>query len=102
MVISLAPIALLLLTAQARPSPSPSEARPDELRALFAEAVRLHQAHQLDAAADAYARFLKEQPRNVEALSNLGAVLSAQGHYEDAVGRYREALAVDARRTAVR
>ena len=89
MVILLAPIALLLLTAQSQTSSSPSAASPDELRALFAEAVRLHQARQLDAAADAYGRFLKEQPRNVEALSNLGAVLAAQGRYDDAVARYQ-------------
>jgi Tfp pilus assembly protein PilF len=97
----LAPLALLLFTFQAPPSAS-SPPSADDLRALFAEAVRLHQARQLDAAADAYGRFLKEQPRNVEALSNLGAVLAAQGRYEDAVARYREALAVDARRTTVR
>src|SRR5438046_6330444 len=99
MVIPLAPVALLLLTFQAEPSPS---ARAAELRLLFAEAVRLQQAHDLDAAAAAYRRFLEEQPRNVEALSNLGAVLSAQGRYEEAVARYRAALGVDARRTAVR
>ena len=101
MAIPLAPLALLLLTAQAQGAP-PRAASPDELRALFAEAVRLHQAHELDAAADVYGRFLKEQPRNVEALSNLGAVLSAQGRYEDAITRYRAALGVDASRTAVR
>src|SRR5213594_2826347 len=101
MVIPLAPLALLLLTAQAAPA-APRAASPNELQALFAEAVRLHQARQLDAAADAYGRFLKEQPRNVEALSNLGAVLAAQGRYDDAVARYRDALAIDARRTAVR
>ena len=98
----LALVALLLLTAQAEPPASPPAASAEALRALFAEAVRLHQARDLDGAADAYGRFLKEQPRNVEALSNLGAVLSAQGRYEDAIARYREALAVDARRTAVR
>jgi Tfp pilus assembly protein PilF len=38
----------------------------------------------------------------VEALSNLGAVLAAQGRYADAIARYREALAVDSGRTAVR
>jgi len=101
MAIPLAPVALLLLTAQAQSAP-PRAASPDELRALFAEAVRLHQARELDAAADAYGRFLKEQPRNVEALSNLGAVLAAQGRYDEAIAYYREALAVDARRTAVR
>lgn len=98
----LAPIALILLTAQADPAASPRPSTPDELKVLFAEAVRLHQARDLDAAAEAYGRFLKEQPRNVEALSNLGAVLAAQGRYEDAIARYREALGVDARRTAVR
>src|SRR6185369_568280 len=101
MAIPLAPVALLLLTAQATPAPARA-ASPDELRALFAEAVRLHQARDLDAAAEAYGRFLEQQPRNVEALSNLGAVLAAQGRYEDAIARYRAALAVDARRTAVR
>ena len=95
----LAPIALLLLTVQAE---SPAAARATELRALFAEAVRLQQAHNLDAAAEAYGRFLKDQPRNVEALSNLGAVLTAQGRYEDAIARYREALGLDPARTAVR
>jgi len=101
MAIPLAPVALLLLTAQATPAPARA-ASPDELRALFAEAVRLHQARDLDAAAEAYGRFLEQQPRNVEALSNLGAVLAAQGRYEEAIARYRAALAVDARRTAVR
>jgi tetratricopeptide (TPR) repeat protein len=99
--IPLAPVALLLFTFQAKPSVA-APAGADELRALFVEAVRLHQARQLDAAADAYGRFLKQQPRNVEALSNLGAVLAAQGRYEDAIARYRDALAVDARRPAVR
>jgi predicted Zn-dependent protease len=102
MVTPLAPIALVLLAVQAEPS---SPARADgvaELRALFAEAVRLQQARELDAAADAYGRFLQAQPRNVEALSNVGAVLAAQGRYEDAIERYREALGVDPARTAVR
>jgi Tfp pilus assembly protein PilF len=102
MAIPLAPVALLLLTVQPPPAAPERAASPDELRALFAEAVRLHQARDLDGAAEAYGRFLKEQPRNVEALSNLGAVLAAQGRYDDAIARYREALAVDARRTAVR
>jgi predicted Zn-dependent protease len=91
------------MALQAEPASSarvPSSA--DQLRALFAEAVSLHQARDLAAAADAYARFLKEQPRNVEALSNLGAVLAAQGRYEEAIARYGEALALDADRTAVR
>lgn len=100
---SLGPIALLAIALQAEPA---SSARPspgaDELRALFAEAVRAHEARDLAAAEDAYRRFLNEQPRNLEALSNLGAVLAAQGHYEEAIARYHEALGVDADHTAVR
>jgi protein O-GlcNAc transferase len=94
----LAPFAVLLAALPAASAP-PADA-PD-LRALFVEAVRLHQARDLDAAADAYQRFLAAQPRNVEALSNLGAVRAAQGRYEEAIERYREALAVEPR-TAVR
>jgi tetratricopeptide (TPR) repeat protein len=98
----LAPIALLLLAVQAEPSPPTRTEGAAELQALFAEAVRLQQARDLDAAAEAYGRFLEKQPRNVEALSNLGAVLTAQGRYEDAIARYREALGLDPARTAVR
>jgi Tfp pilus assembly protein PilF len=94
-------IALLLLVGQTEPS-SRAATSAEELRALFAEAVRLQQARDFGAAEEAYGRFLNEQPRNVEALSNLGAVLAAQGRYAEAIGRYREALGVDARRTAVR
>jgi len=56
--------------------------------------VRRQQAHDLDGAAEAYGRFLEAQPRNVEALSNLGAVLAGQGRYEEAIARYRAALGV--------
>ena len=77
--IPFAPLALLVVLFQAEPSAAARARSADELRALFAEAVRLQQAHDLDGAADAYGRFLKEQPRNVEALSNLGAVHAAQG-----------------------
>jgi tetratricopeptide (TPR) repeat protein len=93
-------IALLLLALQAQPAVRADGAA--ELQALFAEAVRLQQARDLEGAAEAYGRFLQKQPRNVEALSNLGAVLTAQGRYEDATARYREALGVDPARTAVR
>ncbi|PYQ14957.1 MAG: hypothetical protein DMF80_10955 [Acidobacteria bacterium] len=100
--IPFAPLALLVVLFQAEPSAAARARSADELRALFAEAVRLQQAHDLDGAADAYGRFLKEQPRNVEALSNLGAVHAAQGRYEEAIARYRDALGLDDRRTAVR
>jgi predicted Zn-dependent protease len=72
------------------------------LQALFADAVRKHQAGDLPAAAAAYRSFLVQQPHNVEAHSNLGALLAAQGAYEEAIHQYGEALAADPGRTAVR
>lgn len=75
---------------------------PQELQALFAEAVRRHQARDWGGAAEAYGAFLERQPRNVEARSNLGAVLAAEGRYEEAIAQYREALSIDASKTAVR
>lgn len=94
--------ALLLVALRAQAASSTPPLSAEELRTLFAEAVRLQQSRQLDAAADAYRRFLETQPANLEALSNLGAVLAAQGRYDEAIARYREALAVDPQRTAVR
>lgn len=75
---------------------------PGELQALFAEAVRQHQAGDLEGAVAAYRRFLERQPRNVEARSNLGAALARQGLLEEAVAQYREALVLDPARTGVR
>ena len=94
-------LAVFVVSIQASAAPAPA-ATADELRALFAEAVRRQQARELPGAEQAYVRFLAQQPRNVEALSNLGAVLAAQGRHEEAIARYREALAVDAARSAVR
>ena len=97
---------LALLTALAvageRPAGGAEASDPQALQAMFADAVRKHQAGDLKGAAEAYRAFLEQQPRNVEAHSNLGALLSAQGSYEEAIHQYRQALAVDAGRTAVR
>jgi len=90
------------LQAAGRGSLRAAATDPKGLQALFAEAVQKQRAGDLPAAAEAYVRFLERQPRNVEALSNLGALLAAQGSYEEAVLRYREALVVDAGRSAVR
>jgi tetratricopeptide (TPR) repeat protein len=45
---------------------------------------------------------LKLVPRNVMALSNLGAALSRTGRYEEAIAEYRKALEVDPGNTPVR
>ena len=94
--------ALALVLALFLQAPAAAGDAAAELRALFGDAVRRHQEGDLAGAVEAYQRFLERQPRNVEALSNLGAALAAQGLYDQAVARYRDALAVDAGRTAVR
>ena len=62
--------------------------KPDE---AFARAVALQQAGDREGAAAAYRAFLKAQPTNVAARSNLGVVLAQLGRYEDAIGAYRAA-----------
>ncbi len=95
-------LAVVELHAAGPGSPQAVATDAKALQALFAEAVQKQRAGDLPAAAEAYGRFLERQPRSVEALSNLGALLAAQGSYEEAILRYREALAVDAGRSAVR
>ena len=58
----------------------------------FESAVRLHQSGDLAAAAAAYQACLAAEPGRIDARSNLGAVLSRMGRYEDAIREYREAL----------
>jgi tetratricopeptide (TPR) repeat protein len=94
-------VPLCARTAGAQAPAAPADAA-SEARALFAQAVTLQQAGDLDAAIAAYRRFLGLHPRNVEARSNLGAALARQGRSQEAVDQYREALAVDPARTAVR
>jgi tetratricopeptide (TPR) repeat protein len=60
--------------------------------ALFARAVGLHQAGDLLGAIDAYRDFLKLRPDSPEVRSNLGAVLSRLGRYDEAIEKYRLAL----------
>ena len=61
----------------------------------FARAVALQKAGDREGAAAAYREFLKTQPANVEARSNLGVVLAQLGRYEEAIEAYRAALAID-------
>jgi tetratricopeptide (TPR) repeat protein len=66
------------------------------------KAVELHQAGDLSGAIAAYRAYLKLEPRNVMARSNLGAALSKAGRYEEAVGEYKQALEVEPRNLPVR
>ena len=74
----------------------------NEAERLFARAVELHQAGDLEGAAREYQSFLKLSPENVEARSNLGAVYARLGRYEEAIDQYQKALAVDGKNAAVR
>lgn len=49
----------------------------------------------LDEARDAYERVLAREPRNVEAVTHLGAVLYREGHVDDALAKVEEALRID-------
>jgi tetratricopeptide (TPR) repeat protein len=61
-------------------------------RCDFDAALRLHQAGDLEAAAEKYRACLVAEPGRVDARSNLGAVFVKMGRYEDAIREYLEAL----------
>ena len=84
-VLALFLLAIIRLPAAGQPATG-------ELTELFAAAVRLQEAGQLEGAADAYRRFLDRQPDNVEALSNLGVVYAGLGRFDDAIAMYERAL----------
>jgi tetratricopeptide (TPR) repeat protein len=69
---------------------------------VLRQAVGLHQSGDLAGAIAAYRSYLKLEPKNVMARSNLGAALSASGRYEDAIGEYKQALEIEPRNLPVR
>lgn len=74
----------------------------EDLAALFQEAVRMHQAGDLDGAIRAYSRLLELNPDHVEARSNLGAAYARLGDYAAAIREYQRALELDPANIAVR
>jgi len=66
----------------------------EQPEAILQRAVQAHQAGDMPAAIQGYREFLKIEPGNVLALSNLGAALARQGEYDDAVREYKEALSL--------
>ncbi len=63
----------------------------DDGRALIQQAFALQQAGDFAGAAAAYREFLKLQPNEVGAHSNLGVVLVKLGRYDEAIGEYQAA-----------
>lgn len=70
--------------------------------ALLRRAIDLHQAGDIPAAIDAYRAYLKQEPKNVMARSNLGAALSKSGQYEQAITEYRQALELEPHNLPIR
>lgn len=69
---------------------------------LFARAVQLQQAGDLEGAIRAYRAFLELNPGSVEARSNLGAAYAHLGQYQKAVEEYRRSLELDGGNATVR
>ena len=85
---------LLCLTAWGQP--------PGSAEAILRHAIELHQAGDIEGAIREYRAYLKQNPENIIALSNLGAALSRSGHYEEATIEYQRALKKDPANLPVR
>lgn len=70
--------------------------------ALFAKAFELHTAGNLAKAKDTYEKVLSQNKTNKYALYNLGQLAQAQAKNDEAIERYRQSLAVDAKFAAAR
>jgi tetratricopeptide (TPR) repeat protein len=95
-------LSLLAAVPQASVASQAPAAGAQDLESLFKKATDLQAAGELDAAADAYRTFLASQPRNVEALSNLGVVLVRLGQFDEAIASYRKALEIAYRNVPIR
>ena len=62
---------------------------------LFDAGRRLQANGQFEAAEKEYRAFLKQQPRSVPALTNLGVVMAHEGRFDAAIAQYKEALGID-------
>jgi tetratricopeptide (TPR) repeat protein len=68
---------------------------------ILEQAVRWHQAGDIDRAIPAYEKFLAQRPDFLMALSNLGAAYARVGRYQDAIAQYHHALNLDPANTQV-
>lgn len=95
-------IKLLIIASMLLPCAAVAAAQSSDAQRLYANAVRLHQAGDIENAIHEYKAFLVLYPNVVEARSNLGAAYARLGRYEEAIEQYRQALTLDARNTPVR
>ncbi|MFQ5947111.1 MAG: tetratricopeptide repeat protein, partial [Anaerolineae bacterium] len=80
-------------SATDRPGPIP----PEMLRGMLQAAHQSLDTGRYREAIAAYQAVLKRDPRNVEAITHLGVVLSVAGHTEDALGAFDKAISIDPR-----
>src|SRR5262245_36840962 len=73
-----------------------------DVEGAVAEATRLHQSGDLEAAVRGYQAILVKHPNRVDVRSNLGAAFARLGRYEDAIDQYKRALARDQRNQTIR
>lgn len=77
----------------------PASAQPS--RAVFRQAVQLHEQGKLDEAALLYRKILLANPKDVSAWMNLGTLLRTQGHHEAALAATHRALELDPNNASV-
>ena len=75
--------------------------QPPAAETILRRAIDLHQAGDIPGAIEQYRAYLKLEPKNVMARSNLGAALSRVGRYEEAIAEYKQALDLDPRNLPV-
>ncbi len=82
---------LLLTLLAATPAAAQAQVNEDSPTA-FRRGVELHQKGDIEGAIREYRESLRLDPNQPQALSNLGAALSAQGRFGDAIAQYQAAL----------
>ncbi|HEY3138371.1 MAG TPA: tetratricopeptide repeat protein [Blastocatellia bacterium] len=79
-----------------------AQSQPSNVDRIFARAVALHQAGDIEGAIHEYQTLLAVNPNRVDARSNLGAAYARLGRYQDAIEQYKSALALDERNSTIR
>ena len=86
-----APVVLAVACVRAQQCLSADEARRESVRGRGGRAAGRQSRHGRDAG---YRSFSSAQPRNLEALANLGVVYAAMGRFDDAIASYKKALEI--------
>jgi tetratricopeptide (TPR) repeat protein len=68
---------------------------------ILQHAITLHQSGDFDGAIGEYREYLREQPKSLQARSNLGAALAHVGRYDEAIEEYNQALLIQPKNPSV-